>query len=187
MTNLTKPLEWSAQTYLEHEDGARERSELIDGTLRAMSGGKRKHNTILRNIGRALDPAALERGCEIYTENVKVEVKQGESYYYPDIAITCTPPGDNPYFVYEPCTLFEISSPSTVIDDYNDKKPRYMGLASVKQIFLVSSDKKQLECYTREASGWHYDLLLETGQIEVSCIGAILTLEQVYARVNLSE
>ena len=58
-------------------------------------------------------------------------------------------------------------------------------LPSLQQYILVSSDRKQVEVYSRESSGWHYEVYLERGEFKVACSGQTLTLEQIYTAVKL--
>jgi Uma2 family endonuclease len=63
----------TAAEYLAWEPTQEERYEYWDGEVVAMSGGTRNHNRISGNFFRLLDEALLDRACEVYIADVKVQ------------------------------------------------------------------------------------------------------------------
>lgn len=79
----------SAEEYLAWEPTQEGRHEYWDGEVVAMSGATRNHNRISGNWFRLLDEALLDRPCEVYIVDVKVQVEPGKKYFYPDVVVTC--------------------------------------------------------------------------------------------------
>ena len=171
--------------FLERSRESDLRLEYSDGVLYAVAGEKKKNNRIARNIYSRLLARADERGCRVYMEGVQLRMPKDSKYYLPDVMLSCAPEGEVEYIEENPCVLVEVVSPTSVIRDYNEKKLEYFTLPSLKQYILVSSNRKQVEVYSRETSGWHYEVYLERGEFEVACSGQTLTLEQIYTAVKL--
>ena len=171
--------------FLERSREADLRLEYSDGIVYAMAGEKKKNNRIAGNIYSRLLARADEQGCRVYMEGVQLRMPKGSKYFLPDVMLSCAPEGEDEYVEENPCVLVEVVSPTSVIRDYNEKKLKYFTLPSLQQYILVSSDKRQVEVYSRESSGWHYEVYLEQGEFEVACLGQTVTLEQIYAAVRL--
>ena len=171
--------------FLERSREADLRLEYSDGIVYAMAGEKKKNNRIAGNIYSRLLARADEQGCRVYIEGVQLRMPKGSKYFLPDVMLSCAPEGEDEYIEENPCVLVEVVSPTSVIRDYNEKKLEYFTLPSLQQYILVSSDKRQVEVYSRESSGWHYEVYLEQGEFEVACLGQTVTLEQIYAAVRL--
>ena len=171
--------------FLERSREADLRLEYSDGIVYAMAGETKKNNRIAGNIYSRLLARADEQGCRVYMEGVQLRMPKGSKYFLPDVMLSCAPEGEDEYIEENPCVLVEVVSPTSVIRDYNEKKLEYFTLPSLQQYILVSSDKRQVEVYSRESSGWHYEVYLERGEFEVACSGQTLTLEQIYTAVKL--
>jgi len=181
-----KPPEFVSEAeFLERSRESDERLEYSDGAIYAMAGEKKKNNRIAGNLYSRLLARADEHGCRVYMEGVQLRLPKGSKYFLPDVMLACAPEGEDEYIEENPCVLVEVVSPTSVIRDYNEKKLEYFNIPSLQQYLLVSSDKKQVEVYTRETSGWHYEVYLEQGEFEVACVGLTVTLEQIYAAVKL--
>lgn len=58
--------------YLKREENAVERSEYVDGQIRAMSGGSEPHASIPVNIGAELRTVLRGRGYRVLSSDMKV-------------------------------------------------------------------------------------------------------------------
>jgi len=187
---MTQPSEMppefvSEAEFLERSRESDARLEYSDGIIYAMAGEKKKNNVLAGNLYLALRPRANQQGCRVFMEGVQLRLPNSSKYFLPDVMLSCAPEGDDEYIEENPCLLVEVVSPTSVIRDYNEKKLEYFNIPSLEQYILVSSDKKQVEVYTRETSGWHFEAYLEQGEFEVACVGLAVTLEQIYAAVKL--
>ena len=64
----------SSEEYLAIDRAAEERSEYDDGEMLLMGGASRRHNIIATNITRVLGNQLLERPCEIYAADMRVQI-----------------------------------------------------------------------------------------------------------------
>jgi Uma2 family endonuclease len=176
MVALTDRLLMTAAEYLEWESTQEERYEYWDGEVVAMSGGTRNHNRISGNFFRLLDEKLLNRSCDVYIADVKVQVEPGQKYFYPDVLVTCDDRDDNQQFVQFPCLIIEVLSPSTEAIDRGAKFARYRQFTSLQEYVLVPTDRSNVEVFRRNDQGqwvlseygWEDSLLLESIRVEVA-------------------
>ncbi|MBD0255941.1 MAG: Uma2 family endonuclease [Cytophagales bacterium] len=178
----------SPQEYFDLEKGSEIRHEYVDGILFPMSGESRLNNKILRNCDHALYPQLSGTDCEIYTHAVRLIVKEGRIYRYPDLVITCAEETDS-HAVTQPCLIIEVLSTSTEQTDRNQKLKEYTSLPSLDYYLLVSTDEAVVECYSREPDGgWRYSFctgLAEAVKLE-KVKGIVLKLADVYTDISFS-
>jgi Uma2 family endonuclease len=185
MVALPDRLYMSAAEYLEWEPTQEERHEYWDGEVVAMSGGTRNHNRISGNFFRLLDDALLNRDCDVYIADVKVQVEPGRKYFYPDVVVTCDERDDDAQIVQFPCLIIEVLSPSTEAIDRGAKFARYRQFRSLQEYVLVQVDRPKVEVFRRDnLDRWvlsEYDiedsLLLESIDVEI-------TISNLYRQVQ---
>ncbi len=165
----------SAAEYLEWEPTQEERHEYWDGEVVAMSGGTRNHNRISGNFFKLLDDALLNRNCDVYIADVKVQVP-GVKYFYSDVVVTCDERDNDAQIVQFPCLIIEVLSPSTEAIDRGAKFVRYRQFRSLQEYVLVQVDRPKVEVFRRNnPNQWvlsEYDLedtlLLESIDVEIT-------------------
>jgi Uma2 family endonuclease len=178
MVALPDRLFMSAAEYLDWETTQEERYEYWDGELVAMSGGSRNHNRISGNCFKLLDDALLNRDCDVYIADVKVQVEPGQKYFYPDVVVTCNKDDDDAQIVQFPCLIIEVLSPSTEAIDRGAKFARYRQFTSLQEYVLVQVDRPKVEVFRRnENNQWvlsEYDredtLVLESIDVEIKVV-----------------
>ncbi|PSO83091.1 MAG: hypothetical protein BRC55_10490 [Cyanobacteria bacterium SW_8_48_13] len=179
-------LNWmSPQEYLEWEPTQEIRYEYIDGEIFAMTGGTKSHNRIALNLVTALDSYLLEKGCDIYIADVKVQVSLAASYHYPDVVVTCNSRDqDSSQFVQYPCLIVEVLSPSTEAYDRGGKFAQYRKLESLQEYVLIQSEKIGVECFRRNQQGLWVLYPYEQGDtITLESVGFSLPVETLYRQV----
>ncbi|PSO89517.1 MAG: hypothetical protein BRC46_15805 [Cyanobacteria bacterium QS_6_48_18] len=179
-------LNWmSPQEYLEWEPTQEIRYEYIDGEIFAMTGGTKSHNRIALNLVTALDSYLLEKGCDIYIADVKVQVSLAASYHYPDVVVTCNSRDqDSSQFVQYPCLIVEVLSPSTEAYDRGGKFAQYRKLESLQEYVLIQSENIGVECFRRNQQGLWVLYPYEQGDtITLESVGFSLPVETLYRQV----
>jgi Uma2 family endonuclease len=171
------------KTYLELEQSSEVRHEFVDGEVLAMAGEKLQHNDIVANIIEALRPIARAKKCRLQFETVNLQVKSTR-YRYPDVMVSCAP-GDNPYFLENPCFIIEVLSESTQATDTGPKLDEYTRLPSLERYVMIEQDRRVVRIYRRTPEGWLFESLEDEGEIEIPCLETKLTLEQVFAGIEL--
>lgn len=184
-----EPRHWlSPEEYLRQERLAEFKSEYIDGELLAMSGARRAHILITVNIAGDLNRQLRGRPCEVYTQDMRVRITEGNLYAYPDVVVVCGPPefqDDEFDVLLNPTVIIEVLSESTEGYDRGLKFERYRRRASLQEYVLVAQDRVSVERYTREGDHW---ILTEAhgldNVVELPSIGCALTLRDVYDKVE---
>lgn len=180
-------LNWmSPQEYLEWEPTQEIRYEYIDGEIFAMTGGTKSHNRIALNLVTALDSYLLEKGCDIYIADVKVQVSLAASYHYPDVVVTCNSRDqDSSQFVQYPCLIVEVLSPSTEAYDRGGKFAQYRKLESLQEYVLIQSENIGVECFRRNQQGLWVLYPYEQGDtITLESVGFSLPVKTLYRQVR---
>ena len=186
---VTQPaLRLTPEAYLVQERAAETKSEYVDGVLVAMTGATREHILITVNLVRELSLQLRGRPCELYAQDMRVRVAEGEMYAYPDLAVVCGGPEfeDGTLDVLlNPTLIIEVLSASTEAYDRGLKFARYRRRASLQEYVLVTQDRVSVERYSRQGELW---VLTEATRLEdvidLPSIGCTLALRDVYDKVE---
>jgi Uma2 family endonuclease len=115
---------------------------------------------------------------------MKVRVMASSAYYYPDVAVTCSPRDlavDAPaYYIEAPCLLVEVLSDSTERIDRREKLLVYQQLESLNDYLLFDQDKREAEHYHRKVDGWQRDILGSGDTLVLPGHEVELTIDQFY-------
>ena len=178
--------EITVREYLDGEPEAQVRHEYLAGKVFAMAGGTQRHNLISGAIHASLFVALRGKPCKPFINDMKVQVKThfSESYYYPDVVITCDTRDINPQFLQFPTAIFEVLSESTERIDRLEKFQAYTNLESLQEYILVSQEKKQVTI-ARRVNDWKTEILTgDEGEITLSC-GTTLNIAEIYDQVDV--
>jgi len=177
------------EQYLALDRAAEIRSEYHDGQMFAMSGGTRPHSTLKVNLCSEFRDALRHSDCVVNDSDLRLRVRQGRSYVYPDMTIYCPkndPPAPGPNDIAEnPILIAEVLSPSTESYDRGFKFARYRTIESLRIYLLVSQTEPQVEMFTRQPNG---DWLLSVVQgmeakLRIECLGCTIPLAGIYEKV----
>ena len=153
MTALLKPELISIQEYLEGELLSEVRHEYIGGCVYAMAGASDDHNRIGGNIFSFLHAALRGKRCEPFGSDMKFKIPRFDSFYYPDVMVTCDPTDDAKYFRERPTVVFEVLSPETERTDTREKRYAYDTVEALKVYVLVAQDRTEAVIYRRTPEG----------------------------------
>ena len=84
---------FSAEDYLAWEHAQLDRHEYVDGDVFAMAGAEDRHLTLSMNIAFALRQHLSGSPCRTYMSDMRLQVAAAHSYFYPDVLVTCSAPG----------------------------------------------------------------------------------------------
>ena len=175
----------TAAAYLEWEPTQEERYEYWDGEVVAMSGGTRNHNRISGNFFKLLDDALLDRPCDVYIADVKVQVEPGQKYFYPDVVVTCDKRDDDAQFVQFPCLIIEVLSPSTEAIDRGAKFARYRQFSSLQEYVLVQTSQPGVEVFRRNDRGqWVLSEYTLEDSLHLESIDVEIAIADLYRQVE---
>jgi Uma2 family endonuclease len=168
------------EEFLRWDDGTDTRYELIDGFPVAMAPPAEAHRMLALRFGSRIDAAlAGRRPCNAQIEPGVVRPNRADSYYVPDIAVTCQRNEPGRQAMVDPILIVEILSPSTERTDRRLKLPVYQAMESVREIMLIDADSHHAELYRRENDHWGIQLVRGTE--------ANLVLTTVDLRISMSE
>jgi len=146
--------------FLRWDDGTDTRYELIDGFPVAMAPPAEAHRILAVRLGSRIDAAlAGRRPCNAQIEPGVVRPDRADSYYVPDIAVTCEPNEAGRQAMVDPILIVEILSASTERTDRRLKLPAYQTMESVREIMLIDADSHHAELYRRENDRWGIQLV----------------------------
>lgn len=145
----------SVEDYLARESRCQKRHEYVDGRLFAMTGSTVKHNLLSGNLFALLHSQLKGGPCKVFIEAVKVRVEATNSFYYPDVMVSCAQLAQNAVYTDQPILLVEVLSPSTAAIDRREKLIAYKQIPSLKEYLIVHQRKRCIEIYRRtEAESW---------------------------------
>lgn len=179
----------NVQDYLEGEKTSEIRHEYEDGEVYAMSGGTKNHNKIAHNISSDIESELGDDPCDVFINDVRLRVQtlENESYYYPDVVVTCDPEDNDEQHVDKPKTIVEVLSESTEKRDKHEKFFAYRSIESLDEYVLVSQQRKEV-IVARKSNNWKPELLSgDDFELNLSCVSQPLTSARVYRNVKFSE
>lgn len=146
------------EEYFELEKQSEVRHEYYNGNVYAMAGTTLNHNRIVGKVRNLLGNHFLPRGCDVFSENVKVKVS--DIYYpYPDVIVTCAPKDISGTYVVElPSILVEVTSKNSEAKDRGLKLQHYRTIPSLQYYLLVSQLECSVDLYSRHEGSdlWTY-------------------------------
>lgn len=139
----------TVEEYFELEKRSEIRHEYYNGEVYAMAGTTLNHNRLVGKIRSLLSSRFLPRGCDVFSENVKLEVSA--TYYpYPDVMVTCSAADiSGTYIVKSPSILVEVLSKTSDYTDRVFKLKQYKAIPSLQYYLLVSQNDFSVELYSR--------------------------------------
>ena len=153
----------------------------MGGNVYARTGAVRRHNLLTSGIGVTLRQAALDDGCRVYVNDMKVRV--GDNGYYPDVMVVCEPPVDD-RFEIAPCLVVEVLSPSTETIDRREKLAAYTRLPSVQAYLIAHPDTVRIEVHRRHGDTWAQSVLGPGDALELRCPRVELHIDALYEGVE---
>jgi len=188
MSSLGARTLYTPEEYLFMERKATLKSEYLSGEILAMSGASRAHNFITLDIATELNIQLRGRDCDVYTGDMRVKVRQSDSYFYPDVVVACGESQfeDNHFdSLLNPVVIIEVLSPSTETYDRGEKFEYYQQIPSLKEYILVSQDKVHVEHYRFQDTEWKLNTFHTLqDSLTLPSIGCQLPLLDIYTRVN---
>jgi Uma2 family endonuclease len=176
----------SPEDYLAGERVSPIKHEYRDGEVYAMVGAKNSHVIIAGNIFALLRSHMRGSGCITFISDTKVRIETTNSYYYPDVSVSCDERDTNSLadFIRFPVLLIEVLSPSTEAFDRGEKFADYRTLDSLQEYVLIRQDRISVECYRRNSQGrWELYAYTEGQEIELASVNFSCAIAALYEDV----
>lgn len=183
--SLPQPL--AIEDYLEGEQTSFERHEYLAGHAYAMTGGSQNHNLVTINCIFGLRQRLQGSACRIFASDMKVFIADLETFYYPDLAVTCQPETTSDYYIERPCLIVEVLSPSTERQDRAEKRFNYRQLASLEEYVLVDPRTPWVQIDRRQGPTWGTEQVAAQGILRLKSLDLELPLAQIYEGIAFSE
>lgn len=174
----------SVEEYLEAENDGDTRHEYVYGEIYAMAGASVPYNIVTGNIFTLFKAAAKQAKCRTYVSDMKVRVEE-QIFYYPDVVVACQDIQDN-YYETNPCVIVEVISRTTARNDLLEKRLAYTKMERLQLYLLVDSRKRWVKVYRRVGSQWEELMVGKDQTLEIPCISAQLTFEDIYDGTDLT-
>jgi Uma2 family endonuclease len=120
--------------------------------------------------------------------DVKLRVEATNSFYYPDVMVSCEKYAKNSSVVLRPVLVVEVLSRSTAAIDRREKMFAYRKIDSLSEYLIVYQNQQKVELHRRDRSGeW---MIAEFGSesevtLEAIPVGPLkLSLQQIYEDID---
>ena len=189
MTTTHPSTKLTEEKYLAIERQAEEKSEYLGGEMFAMAGANREHNLIVTNLVINLGWQLKNGPCRVYSNDMRLKVRQSGLYTYPDVMVVC----EEEHFLdghrdtlLNPLLIIEVLSESTEVYDRGKKFGLYRALDALAEYLLVTQTPPRIEQYVRQEDGrWLFSAAEGIGSdIILPSIGVTLGLSDVYDKVE---
>lgn len=179
-----KPV-FTAADYLAWEHEQLDRHEYLNGEVFAMAGAEDRHVTVAGNLYIALRQHLSGSPCRTYMSDMRLQVAVANSYFYPDVLVTCSAQDlTSPLVKTEPKLIIEVLSPSTAAYDRGLKFSHYRNLVSLEEYVLVDLDTRATDCYRKGADGlWVLHPFSQGQAVSMASVALTMSAEQLFADV----
>jgi Uma2 family endonuclease len=174
---------FSAADYLAWEDEQPERHEFLDGEVFAMAGAEDRHVTVGGNLYIALRQHLSGSPRRTYMSDMRLHVVDANSYFYPDILVSCSALDAASSMVKtEPKLIIEVLSPSTAAYDRGLKFSYYRSLPSLEEYVLIDLATRTTDSYRKGADGfWVLHPFAKGDTVTLASVALDITPAQLFA------
>jgi Uma2 family endonuclease len=180
------PRRMSLAEFLEWDDGSDLRYELIEGEPVSMAPPLFGHAIVVANLARAIG-RQLKPPCILAAGAGVVRAEAADSYFVPDLVVTCEPVDPRGRYLTTPRLIVEILSPTTSMRDRMIKQGEYRAIASLEELVYVAPLERRVQLWRRHADHWRvYDLIGEA-ELRLESLGLTVPLAAIYENLTLDE
>ena len=185
MGQAAQTTSFTAADYLAWEAEQLDRHEFFDGEVFAMPGAEDRHVTVAGNLYIALRQHLSGSPCRTYMSDMRLRVAAANSYFYPDVLVTCSALDlASPLVKSEPKLIAEVLSPSTAAFDRGLKFSHYRSLASLQEYVVIDLDTRGTDCYRKGADGlWVLHPFARGEPVSLASVALELSAQQLFAEV----
>ncbi|GAB4329097.1 MAG: Uma2 family endonuclease [Flammeovirgaceae bacterium] len=188
MQPKTQKNHFTFEEYVLLEKENQTRYHFFHGEVFAMAGGTKRHNRIVLNTSFLLEQMISNKKCQVFAENIKLELEKELHYVYPDILLTCHPQDlmdDNENMIRHPSLIVEVISGSTKEYDTKEKKSNYFRIKSLQYYLLIFQNEPLVEVYERCEDFWKLKIYEGTESIiHLEKMNILLNIKDLYKGVS---
>ena len=176
---------YTVEEYFELEQNSDIRHEFYYGKLTPMPGESRIANRIASNCEFLFQVALQGKNYDFVRHDVRLPIKKGKVYRYPDLTLTPISDDKNSHAVLEAELIVEVSSVNSAKTDREIKLREYTALPSLQYYIIVSQEEMLVEMYSRAGQKWAYEYFTEPSEmIDLPYFKTKMKLSDVYQNVN---
>jgi Uma2 family endonuclease len=179
----------SPEEYLERERESDERHEYLYGEIIAVARPSPPHGVVVNNVAFALRIRLEAKGCQIFTESLRVSVQWGPLIAYPDVVLHCGEPewvDDKHDTLTNPSFVVEVLSPSTMDYDRGTKSRLYRMLSSMSEYLFINPAPVDIEHWRRLPSGnWEVAIINDSSAtLRLESLDCEIPVGEIYKNVE---
>lgn len=180
-------LHLSIEEYLGYEQNSQLRHEYVSGRIFAMTGASEAHNAIASNLHLQIGLIIRGSGCRAYLADMKLHVEATNSFYYPDLMVTCQKYSGESQYKTEANFIAEILSPSTKDIDCREKLSAYRTIRTLMEYAVIYQSERRIELYRKNSDGnWELFVFQDHDNMILKCIcstESVIPLDDIYEGV----
>lgn len=178
------------EDYLVSEELSPVKREYVDGQVFAMAGATDAHNVITLNVAVNLHAHLRGSACRAYVNDMKARIQAINTYYYPDVMVSCGPHNPQAVFTETPVIIVEVISRSTETTDRREKLANYRKIPTLREYVLIGQRKRLVEVYRlNDAGEWVYETIRSKDELELNSMPngpCVISLDEIYEGVILA-
>ena len=176
---------YTVEEYFELERNSDIRYEFYYGKLTPMPGESRIANRIASNCEFLLQIALRGKGYDFVRHDVRLPIKEGNIYRYPDLSLTPISDDKDSHAVLKAELIIEVTSVNSAKTDREVKLREYTALPTMQYYIIISQEEMLVEMYSRIGRKWEYEFFTEsTEKIDLSYFNTTMNLSDIYLNVN---
>ncbi|MBD2578451.1 Uma2 family endonuclease [Oscillatoria sp. FACHB-1406] len=174
--------------YLKLEENSDVKHEYRQGEVYAMAGASNNHVLIAGNFYVVLRNKLRGSGCLPFIADTKVRIETQNTYYYPDVVVTCDRRDrDLTNFLLYPCLIVEVLSETTEAFDRGDKFADYREIGTLQEYVLVSQTRMRVDVFRRDREGqWVLSSYKEGDTLHLASLDLDVAVQELYEDIELS-
>lgn len=178
---------FTPEEYLEIEQISPIKHHYIQGEMIAMAGASKAHVIITSNLSALLVNHLRGSGCIAYAMDMKVRLPTLNTFYYPDLAVTCDErdllAGED--FILHPKLIIEVLSDSTEAFDRGEKFSDYKSILELEEYILIHQKQVLVEQFLRRSESLWSPRIYQSGEVvELLSIGNRCAIETLYENIS---
>ncbi|MGB0563609.1 MAG: Uma2 family endonuclease [Spirulinaceae cyanobacterium] len=178
---------FTPEEYLELEKVSLIKHEYLQGQMVAIAGATKAHVIITGNLSALLVNHLRGTGCIAYAVDMKVRLLELNTFYYPDLAVTCDERDrtSDEDFILHPKLIIEVLSDSTEAFDRGDKFLDYKSIPELQEYVLVHQKQVLVERFQRKSNNlWVTHLYRAEEVVELASIGLSCGISELYENLD---
>lgn len=176
----------TSDEYLSFEEKSDIKHEYRQGEIYAMAGASNNHVLITVNIITLLRNQVRGKGCRVYASDTKIKIESINTYYYPDIAVSCDERDRNlTQYISYPCLIIEVLSDRTEAFDRGDKFADYRHLESLREYVLISQKNQRIDSFFKnEQEKWILESYQESDRLIFHTLNCSCSVSDIYEDIT---